>query len=731
MIAGFRRAASRPDFGIAVGAALLVLLSRVLFLPQTLWDLDSTNFARALSEYDPSQHRPHPPGYPVYVAIGKAVQTVVPSALHALALLSGLAQAALLPALLALFRSLLPPAVAVAATLLTITNPALWFNGARPMSDSVGLLFIVTTQALLLRARHAPHLLLPASLLVGLTPGVRLQSLFLTFPLWCLVLTRCPGRRWRAGGVALAGAAAWLLPVILQSGGALRYLAVFGDTLGQAAAFEPLLSGFTLNRAARAVELVLLGPWADPALGAVMLSLSAAGLIAAALRRPAALGLALLAFAPYLVVHLLLQHVETLRYTLPYLPLFGFLAAEALDALAERLRPLALPLRVGAPVALAGWAAALTMPALEAYATRPSPPYAALRELAHVAQPPTDFAMSAHFVFRPYLDDGAPAGIDRLLGATPGTAVARLRDFWIGGGRKDVLFVAQPGRTDLESIDARSRHALGDWRWPFEGRFLGGSRPIAAELLRISPPGFFAGAGFLLNLEAGRVAELHRFVERRAWLRALGEPTFLILAGEPTGPAAQHRMQLSLAGEPLFEHACGDALLKGLLLPPRPGADDYVELLARSRRGGVPEGVPFALRGLDYARRSETGFAHGAGWFYPESDEHKRPFRWATQQARSLVHVPGRGARLRIAGTAPLEYVGAGGRLQLFVDGQKLVERASNEKAFSLELELPPGAPFREVLLKSDRSFVPDRVQRNGDRRRLALRVYDFRIAPN
>jgi hypothetical protein len=93
--------------------------------------------------------------------------------------------------------------------------------------------------------------------------------------------------------------------------------------------------------------------------------------------------------------------------------------------------------------------------------------------------------------------------------------------------------------------------------------------------------------------------------------------------------------------------------------------------------------------------------------------------------------VPGRGARLRIAGTAPLEYVGAGGRLQLFVDGQKLVERASNEKAFSLELELPPGAPFREVLLKSDRSFVPDRVQRNGDRRRLALRVYDFRIAPN
>jgi hypothetical protein len=112
---------------------------------------------------------------------------------------------------------------------------------------------------------------------------------------------------------------AWLVPLLLLSGGAPRYLAVFGDTIGQAAAFEPLLSGFTLNRAATALQLVLLGPWGHPALGAVILSLSAAGFVSAALRRPAALGLALLAFAPYLVVHLLLQHVETLRYTLPYL----------------------------------------------------------------------------------------------------------------------------------------------------------------------------------------------------------------------------------------------------------------------------------------------------------------------------------------------------------------------------------------------------------------------------
>jgi hypothetical protein len=47
-----------------------------------------------------------------------------------------------------------------------------------------------------------------------------------------------------------------------------------------------------------------------------------------------------------------------------------------------------------------------------------------------------------------------------------------------------------------------------------------------------------------------------------------------------------------------------------------------------------------------------------------------------------------------------------------------------------LEVDLPGGSSFREAALTSDRSFVPDRVQKNRDRRDLALRVYDFRLEP-
>ncbi len=718
-----------PRRGLALACAA-VLLSRLLFLPQTLEDIDSTNFARALADYDPALHRPHPPGYPVYVALAKAVRLVVPDPPRTLAVLSGLAQAGLLFALLPLFRALTTPAIALAATLLTLANPVLWFNGSRPMSDSVGLLFIVATQALLLDALRDPRRLWLASLLVGLTPGARLQSLALTAPLWLLVLARSPGRRLAAMGGAALGAALWTFPVIAFSGGLDRYMAVFNDTIGQAVAFEPLLSGFTINRAARALKLALLEPWAQPALGGLVLGLSALGFVATALRRPAALGLSLLAFAPYFLAHVLMQHVETTRYTLPYLPLLGLLTAEGLAAASDRLR---LPPRARAlaPLALAAWAAVLTLPALRGYSANRSPAHAALDELLRIARPPERFAVSSHFIYRPYLEEADP-GIERLFGARPGTTVPRLMEYWREGGEKELLFLSEPRRTDLESLDPRARRSLGRWGWPKDAdRFLAGARPNEAELVRIAAPGFFAASGFLLSLEAGKVSELPRFLERRAWLRAAGEPAFLIVAGEPAGPAAQHVLELSLEGERLLDHGCGEPLLRGFMLPPRAEAGRYLELLGRTRRGQNPEGAPFALRGLDYAPRSEAGFAHGPGWFYPETDERRRPFRWTSAAARSLVHVPERGARLTLEGTAPVEYVGAGGRIALIVDGRKLAERVQDERAFRLEVELPGGgAPFHEVQLQTERAFVPDRHQRNGDRRRLGLRVYAFRVTP-
>ena len=57
----------------SAGAALVLafLAAHLAFLPRTLEDLDSINFALGVRHFDVAEHQPHPPGYPVFIALGK------------------------------------------------------------------------------------------------------------------------------------------------------------------------------------------------------------------------------------------------------------------------------------------------------------------------------------------------------------------------------------------------------------------------------------------------------------------------------------------------------------------------------------------------------------------------------------------------------------------------------------------------------------------------------------
>src|SRR5437773_366311 len=201
-------------------ATILVLLSRVLFLPPTLEDIDSVNFALALREFNPALHQPHPPGFPVYVGVAKAVNVLVPDPVRALALLSAVAQALLVLPLFFLFRALgATVGRAAAATALVMANPILWFNGARPMSDSLGLLFVMGTQVLLLHGANDPRALVAGSAGAALAAGVRVQAVLLTVPLMLDAMVRSRRGRALAALAFVLGLTAWIVPLLLQSGG--------------------------------------------------------------------------------------------------------------------------------------------------------------------------------------------------------------------------------------------------------------------------------------------------------------------------------------------------------------------------------------------------------------------------------------------------------------------------------------------------------------------------------
>ena len=62
-------------FHFAVPTALLFLALHLPFLPQSLEDADSINFALGAHRFDVARHQPHPPGYPLFIVLVKGVRT--------------------------------------------------------------------------------------------------------------------------------------------------------------------------------------------------------------------------------------------------------------------------------------------------------------------------------------------------------------------------------------------------------------------------------------------------------------------------------------------------------------------------------------------------------------------------------------------------------------------------------------------------------------------------------
>src|SRR6202521_747363 len=68
-------------------------MTRVPFAARGLGDHDSGQFALGVEKYDLAAHHPHPPGYPLYIAVLKLLAMLGVDSLHGMVALSILAAA--------------------------------------------------------------------------------------------------------------------------------------------------------------------------------------------------------------------------------------------------------------------------------------------------------------------------------------------------------------------------------------------------------------------------------------------------------------------------------------------------------------------------------------------------------------------------------------------------------------------------------------------------------------
>jgi hypothetical protein len=730
----------------------LYLAFHLAFLAPSLEDIDSINFALGLRHFDVANHQPHPPGYPVYIALGRTTNAILGAVAPtmdearreslALALWSALAGAIALIAIFSTFSSLASKTHAVWATLLLASAPLFWIAGSRPMSDMPGLAASLVAQALFLKGRTSTRALVIGALIAGLAAGIRVQTACLTLPLfvWALVDQRRRGLLWIASRPLLAlviGGLLWVVPLIVLSGGVDDYLRALGTQAGEDFAWTGMLwTTPTPRRLVFALWETFVLPWESIPLGIVIGAVAIAGGLIGLVRNRAAVAGIALAFGPYAIFHLLFQETVHVRYAMPTLPAVAWLVVSAASAARA-----AAPALTAAAIAASLWFA---IPTGLAYAREGHPAFRAIEAMkaAGTAGSPT---VHAHFSLRRPLQ--AAGGRMKIVEPRRSYEWLGLVDYWRGGGRAPVWFLADPLRTDLALIDPQSRRDVTRFRWAVVDRSeLSGTRPLAADWYRMNPPGWFAGQGWALTPETGGIAQIsktgvdHRPIE--AFVRRRPGPMQMLIGGR----------HFSAAGDPpvVFTATIDGTPVETWTVDPGPGGvsflrvfdlpagipggpTDYATLTISARAEPASRPTPqVAIRQFDIQSSGTLIYGFGEGWHEAEYDNGTGLF-WRWTSGRSILRLsPPQDVVIRLRGESPLKYFDEVPTVRIRA-GDRIVGELRPDTDFEWSVNVPADAVRSAdgaIAIETDRIYLPGQVEGTADSRQLGLRLFEIAVNP-
>jgi 4-amino-4-deoxy-L-arabinose transferase-like glycosyltransferase len=202
-----------------------VAVSRWVFRSHYLYDLDSVNFALAMKRFDPRVHQPHPPGYFLYICMGRLLNTMFHDANLALVVLSILASCGAIIVIYKMTMEWFGPMAARFAGALFVLSPLAWFHGTVALTYIVEAFFSALLGHLCWRIYSGrTGAALPAAIVLGVSAGVRPSSLLFLAPLFLFSLRKAtPKKRWVGLTITILTLVAWFMPMISASGGFRAY----------------------------------------------------------------------------------------------------------------------------------------------------------------------------------------------------------------------------------------------------------------------------------------------------------------------------------------------------------------------------------------------------------------------------------------------------------------------------------------------------------------------------
>ncbi len=203
-------------------------LTRIPFVSKFLYEWDSASYAQAFQSFNLAQGQPQPPGYILFVALGKVVNYIFNDPNTSMVFLSVVFS--ILTAVLIYFfvKQILSRRIAVVTSILLIFNPLFWFYGEIASIYIFEAFFSVLIAYLSYNVLKGDgRFLYLSALVLGLAGGFRLDLVEFMFPLWLFCLWFGKTSYFKISKaliVLILAVLSWFIPTIISTGGLGQYL---------------------------------------------------------------------------------------------------------------------------------------------------------------------------------------------------------------------------------------------------------------------------------------------------------------------------------------------------------------------------------------------------------------------------------------------------------------------------------------------------------------------------
>lgn len=199
---------------------IFVFILRLAFTIDFLEDWDSVQFALALHDYSIVSHQPHPPGYPIYILLGRFINIFFSNDIKTLTFISALFSSLSIIPLFFLAKKIFNQTTAILTISFFVFIPLVWILSEVALTDIPGLFFIITVAYLIYITKNNNTNFILVSLLSGLILGFRTNNISIIISLLFLVWLHRRDIKLALLSFTffLCGIAIWLIPLIIITG---------------------------------------------------------------------------------------------------------------------------------------------------------------------------------------------------------------------------------------------------------------------------------------------------------------------------------------------------------------------------------------------------------------------------------------------------------------------------------------------------------------------------------